>query len=65
MRRFIRSYHLTELISTSGRTQIAAGSTTVLGLAGLFEIRCLELKLTVATGPSMLVEQVTEELAAF
>ncbi|KAJ7786088.1 PTH2-domain-containing protein [Mycena metata] len=36
-------------IQDAGRTQIAAGSTTVLGIVG----------------PSMLVEQVTEQLAAF
>ncbi|KAJ7783551.1 peptidyl-tRNA hydrolase PTH2-domain-containing protein [Mycena maculata] len=36
-------------IQDAGRTQIAAGSTTVLGIAG----------------PSMLVEQVTQQLAAF
>ncbi|KAF7339833.1 hypothetical protein MVEN_01899900 [Mycena venus] len=36
-------------IQDAGRTQIAAGSTTVLGIAG----------------PSILVEQVTEELSAF
>lgn len=52
------------LIGCRGRTQIAAGSRTVLGIAGNFNLLCRHLFLGFHTleGPSRLVNQITGRL---